>query len=81
VRLKRGGIMPIDNKLRIIMAQQRIDSITELINITGLSRNALNKVWRNKNLESVKLGTLMIICDKLGISLSELIEYKLEQKK
>jgi putative transcriptional regulator len=72
--------MPVENKLRIIMAQQRIDNITELINKTGLSRNALNKLWHNEDLEAVKLGTLITICDKLEISLSELLEYIPEQK-
>lgn len=72
--------MPLENHLRIIMAKQRIDNISQLISITGLSRNALNKLWHNEDLESVKLGTLMITCDKLGIKLSELIEYTPENK-
>jgi len=67
--------MSIENNLRIVMAQQRIDNISELINITGLSRNALNKLWHNENMESIKLGTLIEICDKLEIKLSELVEY------
>ncbi|WP_042375323.1 helix-turn-helix domain-containing protein [Neobacillus jeddahensis] len=73
--------MPLENNLRIIMAQKRIDNITELISITGLSRNALNKLWHNKELESAKLGTLMVICDKLDIPLSSLVEYIPEEKK
>ncbi|MDP4085788.1 MAG: helix-turn-helix transcriptional regulator [Bacillota bacterium] len=68
--------MPVENNLRIIMAKKRIDSITDLIGITGLSRNALNKLWHNEDLKTVKFGTLMTICDKLEIPLSELIEYK-----
>jgi putative transcriptional regulator len=72
--------MLIENNLRIIMAKKRIDNISDLITITGLSRNALNKLWHNENMDSVKLGTLMIICDKLGIKLSELIEYMPEGK-
>lgn len=67
--------MVLENNLRIIMAKQRIDNVSELINITGLSRNALNKLWHNENMESVKLGTLLEICDKLEIKLSDLIEY------
>lgn len=67
--------MPLENHLRIVMAKQRIDNVSELINITGLSRNALNKLWHDEELESVKLGTLMIVCDKLDIKLSELVEY------
>lgn len=67
--------MPLKSNLRIIMAQQQIDSISELIQTTGLSRNALNKLWHNENLESVKLGTLVIVCDSLNVKLSDLIEY------
>jgi putative transcriptional regulator len=68
--------MGIENNLRIIMAKKRIDNLSELIEITGLSRNALNKLWRtDENPESVKLGTLITICDKLDIKLSDLIDY------
>jgi putative transcriptional regulator len=65
----------IENNLRFIMAKQRIDNISELISLTGLSRNALNKLWHNEDLETVKLGTLLVICDKLDVKLSDLIEY------
>ena len=68
--------MRISNNLRLIMAKRRIDNISDLMEITNLSRNALNKLWHNKDLETVKLGTLMTICEKLDISLSQLIEYK-----
>lgn len=63
------------NNLRLIMAQKRIDNVAELMKITGLSRNALNKLWHDEDLESVKIGTLKIICDSLGVKLSELVEY------
>lgn len=72
--------MPLKNNLRIIMAEQRIDNVSDLITITGLSRNALNKLWHNENLESMKLETLMIVCDKLDVKLSDLIEYIPETK-
>lgn len=70
--------MGIENNLRIVMAKKRIDNVSELITITGLSRNALNKLWHNENMDSVKLGTLMTICEKLNVPLSELIEYSPE---
>lgn len=57
------------------MAKERVDNITDLMEKTGLSRNAINKLWHNENVESVKLGTLLTICDALNISLNELIEY------
>lgn len=66
----------LENNLRIIMAKKQIYTLSDLINATGLSRNALNKLWRtDENTESVKLSTLIIICDALNVKLSELIEY------
>lgn len=67
--------MSIQNNLRVVMAQKRIDNVSELMQLTGLSRNALNKLWHDEDLESVKVGTLIQMCDSLGIKLSELIEY------
>ena len=66
----------IINNLRLIMAEKRIDNVSDLMEKTDLSRNALNKLWHNKDLETVKLGTLITICEKLDIPLSQLIEYK-----
>ena len=66
----------IKNNLRILMAERRINSLTELMKITGLSRNALNKLWHDEELETVKLETLMKICDSLHIKLSDLLEYE-----
>lgn len=68
--------MPIENNLRILMANNKIDSITELIAITGVSRNSLNKLWHSEGLESIKLGTLVQICDALNVDLKDLISYK-----
>jgi putative transcriptional regulator len=70
----------INNNLRMIMAEMRIDNVSELMKRTGLSRNALNKLWHDEDLESVKLETLFQVCDSLQVRLSELIEYHPEQK-
>lgn len=67
--------MTITNNLRHIMAEKRIDNIAELMQKTGLSRNALNKLWHNQELETVKLETLVQICKSLDIKLSDLVEY------
>lgn len=72
--------MMLENNLRIIMAKKMINSVSELITITGISRNALNKLWHNKDVETIKLETLIGICDKLDVSLDELIKYNPEQK-
>jgi len=57
------------------MAEKMIDNLTDLIGITGLSRNALNKLWHNQDIETIKLETLFQICDSLKIKLSDLLEY------
>lgn len=65
----------LNNNIRLIMGKQRIDNIQDLMECTGLSRNALNKLWHEDNLETIKLGTLIKICDSLNVNLSDLIEY------
>jgi len=67
--------MVLKNNLRILMAEKRIDNITGLMEITGLSRNALSKLWHNQDIETVKLDTLVQICRPLKVKLSDLVEY------
>ncbi|MGU9504952.1 helix-turn-helix domain-containing protein [Bacillus paralicheniformis] len=59
----------------MIMAKKNIDNISELVRITGVSRNSINKLWHNENVSSLKLDTLITICEKLDVELSDLIEY------
>lgn len=72
--------MTMKNNLRLIMAQHKISSITELMERTNLSRNALNKLWHDEDLDTVKVGTLLKICDAFQISLSELLDYTPEKQ-
>ena len=65
----------LKNNLRIFMGERRIDNIKDLMELTGLSRNSINKLWRNDKVETINLGTLIKICDALEVSLSDLIEY------
>lgn len=65
--------------LRLIMAEKRIDDIADLMRMTGLSRNALNKLYKENELETVKIETLIKICNALQCKLSDLIEYMPEQ--
>ncbi|PER92564.1 helix-turn-helix domain-containing protein [Bacillus cereus] len=67
--------MNLANNIRMIMAQKKIDNIAELIRITGVSRNSINKLWHNENVSSLRLDTLITICNELDIKLSDLIEY------
>lgn len=66
--------------IRTLMAQHRIDDITELMNRSGLSRNSINKLYRETNMETTKLETLMKLCDTFQCKLSDLIEYEPDNK-
>ncbi len=61
--------------LRILMAEHRIDDITELMNKSGLSRNSINKLYKEINIGTTKLETLLKLCDTFECKLSDLIEY------
>ncbi|MDF2925145.1 MAG: family transcriptional regulator [Paenibacillaceae bacterium] len=62
--------------IRLLMAEHKIDDITELMTRSGLSRNSINKLYRENNMETTKLETLMRLCDTFGCKLSDLIEYR-----
>lgn len=61
--------------LRRLMADQKIDDITELMKLSGLSRNSINKLYRENDIESTKLETLFKLCKVFECKLSELVEY------
>lgn len=62
--------------IRRLMADHRIDDITELMERSGLSRNSINKLYRETDLETVKIETLLKLCDTFQCKLSDLIEYE-----
>lgn len=66
--------------LRRIMADQRIDDISDVMKLSGLSRNSINKLYKEQEIETTKLETLFKLCDALNCKLSELIEYDPEKK-
>ncbi|MED3165112.1 helix-turn-helix transcriptional regulator [Bacillus thuringiensis] len=67
--------MKVVSNIRMIMAKKNIDNISDLVRITGVSRNSINKLWRNENVSSLRIDTLLPICEKLNVKLSDLIEY------
>lgn len=69
----------LKNYIRHRMADQKIDDITELMERSGVSRNSINKLFRGSNVETLKLDTLMRLCDALHCNLSDLVEYKYEK--
>ncbi|GAA0134944.1 hypothetical protein YSY43_17840 [Paenibacillus sp. YSY-4.3] len=61
--------------IRVLMAEHRIDDIAELMEKSGLSRNSINKLYKEINMETTKLETLLKLCDTFECKLSDLIEY------
>ncbi|MTI60198.1 MAG: helix-turn-helix transcriptional regulator [Firmicutes bacterium] len=68
----------LKSNLRYLMADRKIDTISDLMEKSGLSRNAINSIYKEKNMETTKLNTLIKLCDALRCTLSELIEYNPE---
>lgn len=69
-----GKMDVIKCNIREIVAEHRIDDITESMAKLGLSRNSINKFYRETNIENTKLETLFKMCDTF-CKLSDLIEY------
>jgi putative transcriptional regulator len=65
--------------LRVLMAERKIDDITSLMELCNVSRNAVNKLYKEIELETVKLETFIKVCNGLGCKLSDLIEYTTEK--
>lgn len=63
----------IKNRLSIILGEQRI-RISELARMTGISQNALNKIYHNKT-KGIDFDTLNKICNALGRNTQEIFEY------
>lgn len=61
--------------LRELMAKKKIDSQKQLMSESQLSRNALTRLYKEVELEGLKLETLIKLCNYFNCKLSELIEY------
>lgn len=81
IELWREKMNVIKCNIRELMAEHRIDDITELMVRSGLSRNSINKLYRETNIETTKLETLFKLCDTFNCKLSDLIEYVPEENK
>lgn len=66
----------LKSNLRRLMADQRIVDISDLMRLSGISRNSINKLYKETNIETIKLETLFKLCDTFNCKLSELIEYE-----
>ena len=61
--------------LRHRMADKKIDDITELMEISNVSRNTINKLFRGNSLETLRIDSVIRLCDALNCKMSDLIEY------
>ena len=63
------------SKLRYLMADNNINSLSKIINETGLSRNTLNKLYHSKNIETLSLQMLAVLCNYFKCTLNDLVEF------
>lgn len=70
----------LKSNIKYRMVDSNIDDVNKLMELTGISRNTLNKLYKNINLETIRLENLMKVCDALNCNLSDLIEYTPEKK-
>lgn len=73
--------MGIEMKLRMLMAEHRIDGVGDLMQRSGLSRNAINRLYKGteEEMKTTNLKTLITLCDVFDCTLSDLIEYSPEK--
>jgi putative transcriptional regulator len=63
----------IKNRLSIILGEQRM-RVSELSKLSGISQNALNKIYHNKT-KGIDFNTLNEICNVLQKNTQEIFEY------
>jgi len=66
--------------IRHRMADKEIDDITELMKGSNVSRNTINKLFRGNSLETLRLDSIIKLCDALDCKMSDLIEYAPKSK-
>lgn len=66
----------IKSNLLLLMAQNNIRKINILQEKTGLSWDIFNKLLNNENIQTIRFGNLIKICDVLNCKIEELITIK-----
>ena len=62
-------------KIKYLMVDHNIRTISELSRQTGISRDTLNKIYDNTRPETVTLEMYLKLCRLFKCNLSDLIEY------
>lgn len=63
----------IKNRLSIILGEQKM-RVSELSKLTGISQNALNKIYHNKT-KGIDFDTLNRLCNALDRNSQEIFEF------
>ena len=65
----------LNSYIRHRMADKKIDDITKLMEMSNVSRNTINKLFRGTSLETLRMDSIVKLCDALDCKMSDLIEY------
>lgn len=65
----------LKSKLRHLMADKKINSLSELIRQAKISRETLNKLYHEEKLETLKLEMVIKVCEFFNCDIQDLIEY------
>ena len=67
------NMLMIKNRLSAILGEQRM-RVSELSKLSGISQNALNKIYHNKT-KGIDFQTLDKLCEVLKCSTQDLFQY------
>lgn len=70
----------LKSKIRHLMADKKINSLSALIRETKISRETLNKLYHEEKLESLKLEMIIKVCEYFDCNIQDLIEYIPDEK-
>ncbi len=65
----------LKSKLRHLMADKKINSLSALIRDSKISRETLNKLYHEEKMETLKLEMIVKICEYFNCNIQDLIEY------
>ena len=65
----------LKSKLRHLMADKKINSLSALIRDSKISRETLNKLYHEEKMETLKLEMIVKICEYFNCKVQDLIEY------
>lgn len=61
--------------LRRLMYERHIDTIAEVMRLTGANRVALTRMYKNEMLNRVEVRTYIRVCQALEYSLADILEF------